>query len=120
MPDTVIAAIEARAMTEWQPIIEGGCPHFEWHPNIPIQEAEGMQQEEWQQQPPGNEALSMLAKLAEDAALAIMLDPVGNANNDANMSIINFGEQHPNHNEEQRGAPPNEDDRNAPNAGNLS
>jgi len=36
MPNSVIAAIEAHAESEKQPLIEGGCPKFEWRPNLPI------------------------------------------------------------------------------------
>jgi len=36
MPDLVIADVEACTESEKQPLIEGGCPKFEWHPNIPI------------------------------------------------------------------------------------
>jgi hypothetical protein len=36
MPDTVIAAVESRAEAEGQPLIVGGCPIFEWHPQQAI------------------------------------------------------------------------------------
>jgi len=34
MPDSVVAAVEAHAEAKKQPLIEGRCPKFEWHPNI--------------------------------------------------------------------------------------
>jgi len=37
IPDAIIAAVEARAQDEKQPLIEGGFPRFESHPNIPMQ-----------------------------------------------------------------------------------
>jgi len=98
MPDAMIAAVEARAMEEGQPIIEGGCLHFEWQPNMLLPEAEDVPQDEQQQQPLDTGALNLLAELAEGATPAAMVDPVDNANNDADMPIINFGEQHPHHN----------------------
>jgi len=36
MPNLVIAAMEAHTESKKQPLIEGGCPKFEWQPNIPI------------------------------------------------------------------------------------
>jgi len=36
MPDAIIAAVKARALEEKQPLIEGGCPCFEWCPNVPL------------------------------------------------------------------------------------
>jgi len=42
MPDAVIAAVEARALEEKQPLIEGGCPFFEWHPNVPLHDEESL------------------------------------------------------------------------------
>ena len=38
MPDNVIAAVEAMAAAQNQPLIEGGCPLFEWQPNHPVPE----------------------------------------------------------------------------------
>ncbi len=36
MPNLVIAAVETWAKEEKQPLIKGGCPKFEWHPNVPF------------------------------------------------------------------------------------
>jgi len=36
MSDSVIAAVKSRAQDEKQPLIEGGCPCFEWRPNVLI------------------------------------------------------------------------------------
>jgi len=38
MTDAVIAAVEARAEAERQPLIAGGCPTFEWRPDRAMQE----------------------------------------------------------------------------------
>jgi len=36
MPDLVVATVKAHAEAKKQPLIEGGCPKFEWHPNISL------------------------------------------------------------------------------------
>ena len=36
MPDTVIAAVEAKALSEGQPLLIKKCPVFEWAPSNPI------------------------------------------------------------------------------------
>ncbi len=38
MSDAVIAAVEARAEAEGQPLIVGGCPIFEWRSNVLIED----------------------------------------------------------------------------------
>ena len=40
MGNDVIAAVEARALREGQPSLKGGCPLFEWRPDVPIQNNE--------------------------------------------------------------------------------
>jgi len=100
MPDMVIAAVKAMAVAEGQPIIKGRCPHFEWYPNILMQETGDIRQEEQLQQPPSNKALDILARLAEIVKPAVVVNPVADAIDAVDVPIINFGEKHPNHNEE--------------------
>jgi len=92
MPDAVIAAVEARAEAERQPIIEGGCPHFEWRPNIGLQEDADAGEGHDKAQPEAN-ALALMASTAAEA------DPMlGQPNPDViAVPVMNFGAQHPNH-----------------------
>ena len=38
MPDGVVAAVEAMAANEQQPIVGHGAPFFEWAPGVPIED----------------------------------------------------------------------------------
>jgi len=95
MPDSVIAAVESRAQDKKQPLVEGGCPCFEWWPNVLI--ADNIFNNEEPAQPLPCEpmdALNLLANLADIA------DPllVNNATDDLSVAPpVNFGARHPNH-----------------------
>jgi len=97
MPNSMIATVEACAEAKKQPLIEGGCPIFEWHPNIPFVDG-----------PNGHpDPLDILA----DAAINAMpmannifdgADVLPNADIFAddippNMLVIDFGPQHADH-----------------------
>jgi len=71
MPDAIIVVVEAWAEAKWQPIIEGGCPHFEWRPNVGLQEdanaGEGQDEVQPDKVQQEADALALLANTAAEA-----------------------------------------------------
>jgi len=55
MPDSVIAAVEARAASEGQPLLVGSCPVFEWTHNVPIDDDEENEEDSEDFEEPGEE-----------------------------------------------------------------
>jgi len=97
MPNSVIATVEAHAEAKKQPLIEGGCPRFEWHPNIPFVDG-----------PDGHpDLLDILAGAATNAMpmannIFDRADVLPNADISAddippNMPVIDCGLQHAGH-----------------------
>jgi len=96
MPDSVVAAVEARAEAEKQPLIEGGCPKFEWRPNLPFPAADLAANPAAEPLERGT-YLDTLAEVACDIlpipVLHNDLDSV-NLRGDDNNPIVDFGPQH--------------------------
>jgi len=90
MPDAMIAAVESRVEAKKQPMIEGGCPCFEWQPNIALWQDDT----EPQQDKTRPSALALLADAAEDVDPAV---PGLGLATDGTLPIENFGAQHPDH-----------------------
>jgi len=107
MPDSVIAAVESRAHDEKQPLIEGGCPRFEWRPNVLI--TDDIANDKEPTQPLLREPVDALNLLAD---LADVADPLLTDNAADDLSVVppvNFGVGHPNHEDASIDSGPNRD-----------